>query len=445
MKFTKLFLLLFVGVFLLNCSKDEPSAPKPEEKDESKPSTEKDSAITFFTLNVESSWFLKGLKSWAIIYNDQNELLGLKLIESEGEILFEEPLEKITEKLTITLVSQHNDSGETFNKLSTFHEIPKGSKWNLKVYRRPPDEPRGKIVGEFAVKIDEIPVDNNNFMIQFSDYFGIQPHSAYSSDNNGLAITTNTISLYENSTEQLIFLLDGNNELKYHFITGEKDNTINLSYNEFKTFDKIINIKIPDTDDYRGLVLGYNEEQNINLYGGYLLNNIYSSIFRENDINPLQLGFLDRFDKYWIQAGFTYNNYQYAYQSIGEKPTSIIPPSNPLIEITDQNFPSFKFSTNLDYSRKTIIWEYIEGERQVDYIYSNWSIYSPNSISKSAPDLPDEVIQSLENFDVEKLDYQKSEFFIDFNNYETFVRNKFVNPIDDSSTVHTQEWITFNN
>src|SRR6056297_51751 len=348
-------MLLGILFICYGCSKDKSQPPNPNPTEGEEPTTEnpeeqEPEMVTYFTFDP----FLPTSETddWIIIHDENGNLLDYKPYEHDDVFEFQ-MLEgnEMPNNLTITLFRYEGIlEGHIQHFIKSYPEIPTGSVWRQ---TSKPQNVNGH-TREGAT---------GNFNITTTNL--VSPKYQTISDKNGPILARSGPDLegfisdesFKNVpiySENKFFysIYDSNDELKYHEIEEINDgDEIIVDYSDFKPFDSILEVEIPNYPSYFILciVSAFESEQPINFTGGKSLSYIISDVTAPN---LLKIGYLDSYSKY--HSIFNFNNDEYVYNFIkyGDKPDAITIPDTPTITVENTSISNYQFETNVNYQMK---------------------------------------------------------------------------------------------
>ena len=443
MKISQLSLLFFLSALLINCEKNENSDVKPDAEEESvEPEPEVSEEIAkeiYFTVNVDPLLKTSETENWIILHNSDGNLLDYRSYESGDILVFESEPINLTDEIALTSFSYRNSEGEIRHTLKTFLEIKKESIWNFKPFSSTNyNNLTGEQIGAFDVTISNI---IKPFSFETSDISGILP------DNENFRIitgntATKTHKLFEKSEEHMFSIFDGNGDFKYTFVKNiiDKD-LLELDYSDFNEFDIFLSINPPPNGSFIAEVYGLENDQEFVGRTSFLLNSLYAET--DEIQNSINLGYLNRFNKYQTLVIFNTDDYFYLYENYGNIPENISIPENKTITISDQSISNFSFSTNVNFVRKINEFVYKQGEIDLDFIENNWQIESSNSEAQTFEgSIPEELLVKYPEFIVADLVYTKTYLYLSFGSYSEYLQKRFVSA-EPYGKIRSQELISF--
>jgi len=431
-----LFTLLFVFAFFISCSSEEGSddvgtmtegLDDDQEQGENDEGDSQSNATPYLTINVAENLPTSGSDNWILVHNSQGELLDFKSYESGENLIFETEANNVTDELNITLFDYTVEFASTNHTIGTYTKIPKGSVWNFKPNRSQPNlnDLTGDIVGSMTLNLTNV---IGPFIVQFSNEFralgGNTTQSVIPVD------ISNSITLYENTNEHLISIIDGNGELRYKTVSGlQVDDEITIDYSEFLLFDDILEVEIPDNGEYFAAVYGFEEGQELRVSPGNagFLHNLIFPIYNEYVVaDPLPLGYLNRFENFLTHFYFENDTFFYSYKKYGEKSEGITIPQNPTLTLENEAISEFAFSTNQEFDRVLNLWQTSQGERNVDFIRTDWAVHSSDNSSVVIGSFPQEILGNYPDMDLENLEYTTTRLYISGESYSEMITNRFI-------------------
>ncbi|WP_405385007.1 hypothetical protein [Maribacter sp. LLG6340-A2] len=422
MKVIKFGYLSIMVFSLFNCSKNEDTKEpsiQPEVIEAEKPVSPPEiiEEEIYLTVNIDTNINTTDSEDWLIIHDDNNNLVDYKSYESGDEITFSAYPDSITSSLSITKFSQVIDYVNDLNdgtspqtrsevgkryEITTTNGLNRGDVFNINSSVLNEPQNRTKI-GEFNLTIEDIPQIKN---LNISTKNGTIPYGYSISDNgNELIDYSQKLEKYQGEEEYLISILDGNNTHKYFTFSNLENQDLILNYAEFKLFDTYIDLEVPTDSNYLIDIGGFDNDENLNFFGGYKLLDI--SLYSDQiNANVISFGYLNKFSNYRSRIILETSNYRYLKTQFGSKLDFLEFPDDPnFVIINDSSIQNFDFSTSSDYKSYKNTWRYVEGNYPYgNYVITSWSVEIPKNKIKTVGDIPVEILEKFPNINLDKIE-----------------------------------------
>jgi hypothetical protein len=365
---------------------------------------------TIFKFTIDPVYELPaGQENWIIVRDDNDgQLVDAMQINIGGTVTFESRKKFANNKLSVTFLQIQARSGQA----RVYTEIPVGSEWTLGYTEYPLNLPGGQYLGSYKLNINSIP---SPFGFALSDKFGAVSAIFAQTEST---ITASDVSIRTGAFFQLI--TSSTSLPKYKELSGiNADTTINVDFNTFKDFDKVIKVAFaPAAATAR--VWGY--EKTYTLDAQYVLfdNNRFGGVTPV--VSELNLGFLNYLSNYKIDL--TVGNF--TYQSRGPAPTSIqVTPSDDFAITSSASMLDYTVTSSKDYSYKTA--EYYSNSESSYFVVR---YYSKKDGSKHheplTQELMDKYLLKLDDFK-----FDGTHFILD-DTYDDFIDRNY-NPKRDKT------------
>ncbi|WP_411029525.1 hypothetical protein [Spongiimicrobium sp. 3-5] len=414
MKCPYFFLLPFLCLFIISCSKDEESSSKDEEKTSDDPKSE-----VYFTVKTACEDDSSAMDNWIIVHGEDGQLLDYKTYETEEVLTFETSEEEIPAKFTVTTLEVREIQGFPSHILESVTEVTKGSIWD-NTCTVSPEPISNPTLGKFNLSVNNVPFQPVFYGFNISDGIGISDARFNTVSNGGFTDFEEQIDIKQNGDDYLISIFDGNGDFKYHFLDEYTNGAnISLDYSEFASYDSYLEFDVPPYERLFFTTTGYED----NSEKQYTMYTVLAPGFYSNPVDILKPGYLDRFSTYNIILIIdVLDGYTYSYTHLGPKPEAINIPEKPMFTIQNTDIHNFEFSTDLeDYISKSIGWSYSAEDPISDGTNTYWSVRSVKGYNPVIGDLPEDLLQKYPQIHIQDLKYKHSVFrlneeeSIDFN------------------------------
>jgi hypothetical protein len=404
-------LSLIILVFVFGCSKTETLQQSPNQEiieEEKEESIKEPITSTYLTVKTGCKLSTGSSGNWIMLHDENGLIIDFKPYELNETITFQALESQQPNQFSITSLSVNEFLGNVWHRLNSIAEIKKGTFLDFSCTTE--ETISNPILGNFKLIINNVP--DNPVVKGFNASNGHNNGIAYSESSNGGFITYEAdLNIYQNKTEYLISVQDGNQNSKYYGLSDYNiDDEIVLNYLDFMTYDDYLNIDYPLHSQLRILNVGYNVDQKET----YSLTQAFS---QGASGGTLRVGQLNRFDSYEFLFGVSLNlEYEYQFQISGALPDALVIPEQPSIVIENSSVNSFQLSTNIsNYINKKSSWIYSSDEG----ITTTWDIESSENYSPNIGDIPAELLMQYPDLNLENLLYTQTSFKL--NEEETII------------------------
>ena len=353
---------------------------------------------------------------WIVLHDDESgEVIDSRLI-TKGEVAIFESTKKIAgDKMTVTYF-RASDRGGSWAQV--FAGVGVGSEWtSMDEGRNQSGSDSHGVSGTYSLTINNAPT---LYSFTIADKTGTTLPNVKAVNDNGTIILS---PRFNTGLKQLVSIdpLDG--KQKYAFIEniGQDENVV-LDYNDFKEFDKYIEIDFPsysyiDVKAYPGLSKFYNT---YDLY----YNNEYG-LWDNLEKQELNLGVLNEFPLYRITTYSGIVDYSY----LGPAPSKIDYPNFGEFVVTDTGIDTYKIEAGSNFNHRHVNYRYNppsgSSDRSIQIEY-----YGPQD-SKLHDALSDEIIAKY-SLKMDKLEYGRSDVTFGTQTYPKLLDYYFADVYDPS-------------
>ena len=433
MKKITLFSISIVFI-LFSCSKSSTENPETESEtpDNEEPTAEEN---VYFTINVAEDYFNSESEGWIVSHDVNNgNILNYSRLENGSKITFKKPTSSTMAEHHISLIKISNYNGNTYHQITSFVFVRPDVVWQLESTHQNYINPRGDIIGEITINANDLafPV---SWSISNKHGATLSGGSSAVTRNNLTSIFFENIPLFEEN-RYLFSTYDIYGEVRYLFMDNlEQGGNVTFDRTDLKHFDKTILAPVPEGGEYFAFVYGFEENQDFKEGGGYILA-AYDPSYNDKIVtNNINLGYLDAFDKYITTFKYSKDRFNFSYKKYVDPPLGI--PMGSMgdwnVEISDDSVDNFIYSgvsPNL-FTRQLHYWKASSGTRNVDYVETSWSIHQGKFYYTFNFKLPEEILTTYPQMDVDGLNYQNSVFHVNEYDYSQFIDAIFVEPNPD--------------
>jgi len=404
MKFHKLTITLLFSLLSLSCSDNEdptdeqiakePTNSEPEEPNE--PETR-----VYFTLNALEPYRSGFTEEWIMAHDENGKLLDYQQFFVGDTIRFEAPIDSLQDNISITILDylDSESSNEEQHFLSTKTQVEIGAEWTFETSS---GSDFGQLIetGEFDLSIQNIPgILKINVSTKKRYIFSSPSPSPYALDTS----FARQFKTYEGQDNYLVSVLDGDNDLRYFEFVNPNKEDINLDYNQFKEYDRYININLSPFNQYFLNVAALEDDEPYGLIGGYWLQDL-SSFDSGVSTNPLVLGYLNNYTRYRTRFEIFREGYIYKIEQYGLPLEGIIIPERPNLEVIDPSRNSFKFDVDVDYISAVHTWEHFNGSAETnDFSFTRWISEADKDVVPKRGELPSEILDKYTKLEIDQL------------------------------------------
>lgn len=434
MKKIHLFSISIVFI-LFSCSKSSSEIPEPnsEKPDQEEPKEETpEEEEVYFTINVAEDYFNSESEGWIVSHNVNNgEILDYARLENGSVTTFKKPTSSNIVDYNISLVNISNYNGNTYHVITSYVFVKANTVWQLDSQNESYVDPRGDIIGEITINANDLS-SPGSWSISNKHGSTLSGYSSATTRNNLTSVFFEDIPLFEEN-RYLFSTYNTYGEVKYLFMDNLKDgDNVTFDGTQLQPFDKTLSVSVPEGGEYTAFVYGFEENQEFDNGGGYIL---ASYLPFDNDKivgNIIKLGYLNALNKYITTFNYSKDRFNFSYEKYGEAPLGI--PMGDMadwnIEVTDDAVDNFIYSGASPYlfTRQSHYWRARSGTHNVDYNETSWSIDQGKFYNTFDFKLPEEILATYPQMDVDGLNYQNSFFYINEYDYYQYLNAIFVEP-----------------
>jgi len=456
MKLKYLITLLFLACSFTNCSKNETGIPSTENEEQINPEANPDTEEEESPIEPEKEVYFEATigtylnteigDHWLIIHDEQGELMDYKSFEGGETVVFETTKDSLVDSFTVTYFYVYTLTGRAPFTINSYTNVAKGSSW--KIGTTDPTQnnstPNEIVTGSFDLKISGDFLAPSMQVISNSDSNG-KGNGAYSissNTNTGDWVYEKSAELFDNN-DYYITLMNGFGETKYYYLQNvQNQETFNLDYLFFSSFDSSISMTLPETANIFFHLRGHPEEATAFSSRGY---DFYSMLNLKvgTDVAPnFDLGYFgNRFAGYSFLLTCSLEDYTYNYNYYGkELPSALNIPERPSLEIVNSNIFDFAISTDLNYIRRRSGWAYAEDSVDPEMQSTYWTVSAPFDSSSTIGVLPEEISNAYPDMKVSEMEYRQSVFFTNSGTYDEFIETIY-GGANNQTAPRTEEYL----
>jgi hypothetical protein len=321
-KFLQL-LILSIAAILNSCSKDDDVPSR---------------VIFTFEAGTTSS----NADIWIVLHdNETGDLIDSKQIFQNSTTTFESTKKISSGKLAVTFFDGSN-SPVGYSSANVYTDVDLGSKW-YRDYSNAVNQ-KDPVDGVYTLTVNNLP---SVYSFTLSDAEGPTSGLTAPPPVNGSVMTSGE---FRSGLKELVSIDPGVGNPKYTELTGLTDGqSLTMSYNDFKDFDKYIKVTFPENGEiYTEIRGGYKKFDND--LSGYVFH--YSSYdYKGPKRTELNIGLLNSVSNYYINLGIS----GWYYASQGPPPTSITYVNPDDFIMSGNTLEEFKIVKKDDYVFSSII------------------------------------------------------------------------------------------
>lgn len=356
---------------------------------------------------------------WILLHdNESGDLIDAKQVFEKQTTTFESKKKISGNKMTVTFFRGSNTSLGS-NVADIHRDIDVGAEWSYG-FRDNVTQTNIEYGGEYSLSVTDVPTLYSSTV---TDGYGeIEFTNGFKYADNILSATPFT----SNSTKTPMVVIETTEDHpKYYMLNGDiiADEEFNISYNDFKDFDKYLTVDLPEGEILDQSYISGDYDQSLAVYYGYILQdfNWQQGIPIKSTINvPL----LNSISKYYIYL----RTNTWIYTSQGNPPSSIEFVSSDGYTSTGQSFDDFKVTTTKDYVYSQSYFGYSSGNTHTDLTY-----YAAKGSEKPFYTLTSDLEQKY-LVDKSKITYNGTFFNVKGRTHADVVRWMFDNDFDLNST-----------
>lgn len=421
--------ILFI---LFSCSKSSTDAPEGESEkpDIEEPVAEEEEV--YFTINVAEDYFNSESEGWIVSHNVNNgEILNYARLENGSVTTFKKPTSSNIVDHNISLVNISNYDGNTYHRITSFVFVKDNTVWQLDNQYENHVDDRGQPIGEITINANDLS-SPGSWSISNKHGSTLSGYSSATTQNNLTSVFFEDIPLFEEN-RYLFSTYNTYGEVKYLIMDNLNDgDNVTFDGTQLQPFDKTILAHVPEGGEYNAFVYGFEENQEYDHGGGYVLAAYLPFDNYKILSNVIKLGYLDAFNKYITTLTYSKDRFYFRFEKYGEAPLGI--PMGDMadwkIEVADNAVDNFIYSGAPPYlfTRQSHYWRARSGTRDVDYNETSWSINQGKFYYTFDFKLPEEILATYPQMDVDGLNYQSSFFHVNEYDYYQYLNAIFVEP-----------------
>ncbi|MEI9919316.1 MAG: hypothetical protein WDO14_11010 [Bacteroidota bacterium] len=382
-------LFLMLGVFILSC----------------KDSSEDAAPAHLFTITTSD---LHDLDAWIVLRDDASgELIEARQLSDNKEEIFDSPKQISTLAVTLFYPNLHVLPITKLKNVDVYRGVKAGSEWTA------PEIPFGSsgfFNFTYGITINNLPDKN---AITFSSTSG-ELYSKYAEESKS-SFKGGVVGRV-GETRHLVVVSTPTQDPKYLWLENLVDGeSRTVSYNDFKSFDKVINISFPAGDAYSNVAA----TDNIKIPYGFAtsyVNPFHDDAVFNSGISEFRIGYLNEFASYrtlFITGPFRHVSLgaPAAINYVGTSGYSATAGSNLVKDYTVTATSDFVYSGTLFASYT------------VD-LYTEFRYFGPKGVTTFYDPLTPEILEKY-SIDMSKLSYQYTDFMVKGRSYDDFVESVF--------------------
>ncbi|MEI9919315.1 MAG: hypothetical protein WDO14_11005 [Bacteroidota bacterium] len=376
------------------------------------------SSVTALTVTIEAGVDRAGNDDWFIVRNHATgEVIDYKNVKPGESVKFETNKTLDDNKIDVTwlAVDEYTVDGTAGKQRScsapTYLGIEAGGEIKLKAV---PESTGGStqptIVGHYKILISHLPTD---YSISLSDKYGLLGDYGVAEYPGDYYLSGDNIDIRNDASTHMISVNTHSGDPKYLMLENLKDlDKVNKDYSDFKSFDKIVQFKLPDAYEIEAFVTGFDGP----VGGGSLSLSSYaltnSLPYLNNDSynaprSSINLGFLNKFPNYVIEL----NANGFDYVSKGPAPTAINYTDPSVFSINDKSLTHFAASSSQSYLYRTVYYGYSEKNELGGNTYMSVSFISGAEGAAHYQPFPQELLTKF-SINPDKIQYSEASFVI---------------------------------
>jgi len=429
----KLFFFYFTILFILfSCSKgstENPEEPKSEEPDKEEPITDEEN--TYFTIRVPEDYFSIITENWVVSHDVNNgNILDYARLKNGSEITLKTNTSSLVTEHNISIVNVELRDSLNKYKITSYTSVEPNAIWQLGedgLKYNYNVSPIGKLT------FNAVNLDSPASWI-LSNKYGttLLASQSLTRSENLTDISIDSLPVFQEN-RYLLSIYDVYGNGKYLFIDNLSNaTTITVNSEQMKDFDKTIPLSIPEVGEYHVSVFGFEDTEEFAEQGGHILALIFNTVNDEIIADTLNVGYLDAFDKYITYFVYTKDNIKYSYRKYGDPPTGLSGTGVEgwSLEVIDSSVNNFQFNviSPKTFSQQSHFWSAFSDSEDVGSNYTDWTINQGNSYKTFYFKLPEEILTTYPQMDIEGLNYQNSTFHFNAYDYQEFLNASFAQP-----------------
>ena len=440
MKVVKLATLFLSFLLLTNCGKeDAPENEIPKEQEEPKKEEPKaPETVTYLKFNSNLDQSTDHTDDYIVVHDQNGKLLGHQSFEKGDNLVFQTMDTSLVgaTSLTMSVIQTSNFLDTRNHEVQSYTEIEIGSE----LYPAVPDivvskasgntlntfkstNSRTKSLASKDKGAFNLTVTNTNGVARYAisnDVFGPGKIEFMPQEIDSLVL--NDFQLQKDE-RYLISLEDLDGNYRYQFFdVPNVDGKIDLDFNTFLEFDRLLEVTLPSHQSSSGSSLGFNSAEN--LYGRSFEMSFHAE---QGETENVRFGYIDSFEYYGTLLYVKVNSeFEYFYTEYGaDIPAQIEVIDQPSITISDNSLVNFQFETAVSYLRSEAVWFYWNQNANDLSISTSWRVHAAPGKQPIIGKLPEQIVEKHPLFNLEKLTHQKTELMTQGAKYEDYIKTRF--------------------
>ena len=348
----KTFCLVILSVCLLSCDNNVDPKKAP-----------------YFEVSIDPSYLTTQSTDWVLLHDKKGSFIDMKNFESGQTIVFDTIAGVPINEFVVTILNFiPSDQGDNFQIASYYHE-DSGQKWKL---TRPSNIFQGAQSGDLVVTVED---PNLGWDAVLSQKIDVGLLAAPIRVENKITFQASVFPAFK---DIMLFATDKAGVPYYKFIKDVNPGTLKFSLKDFSTFDKMVDIYFPETDESSFLLYGYENGMDfIPNFNGYKANAFFEGMHDGLLRSSYKAAYISRFNKYYSVLMAYYGSTRLTHEAFGRIPESIIIPNDFNTSIQESSFLNFSLTDNkFDWMKSD--WSLYEANQNGRYFSASWSIFTPS-------------------------------------------------------------------
>jgi hypothetical protein len=385
---TKMIIFCTIG-FLAGCS-DEPSS------------------VQYFEVTLEEG-HNEANEIWIILSDENGIVTEAKQLQTGTPLKFSAETPPL--RFSVTVLNSY--SAGSYD-LQTYHGENAGAQWTLR--SRSAVANPGPVTSAMKIRVSD-PNLGHPFNVGVSDGTGLSYNLSSSNVDYVFDIPQPHANL-----DYFVSALTKNGVPMYKFLDQPVAGELNLSLNDFNTFDQTSMVTFPPTASYFSYTLGFKEGEYRdpnNISFGYMTNFRLASGTQASSVN---LGFLHSFPRYFVFATTEYSNYSLNYESFGPA-SSVVNLANEInTTVTNNAWAGYSLSSsNGEYD-----WYAAQYNNElVPNVFSVWTVRGADTSFKNLTELPAAVKTRFPDLSITNFTYASSSIYKSDRSYAQYLEHQF--------------------
>jgi hypothetical protein len=399
--------------------------------------SENEPELNDFEIEVANYYHGDQLDAWVFFHDNDGKLIDQAQF-TDGQSLKIPSLVSADKKVSVTLVRiLKNLNGDPSFNVESYLNVSFPAKWKLGVFAQYPELACGGVNGQLDLTLEDDQLGNlhdvNVSTLKANHYPNPNESTTSTFKFSPLPIVENCASSF------FLYAQDKNGNPKYKFMENVQPGIFTYSLDDFKSFDKVIEVSFPQNAIAYLAVKAFDAGKSIHTEG-YLTNSAFGSSFGGIPIASYKVGYLDRFPKYrttLYARYYKYLEYNFAlrHEEVGSAPSSISFDSNFAPEVTNASFSEYSYTTNKPIVFKVISFLYYPALPTTDS-YIDWNVFSGGALGKNPKEVPKSFTQKYPNFYLSKLVLGSSSFYTKYNTFDEEIAVRFEGASEKESFVY---------